>query len=605
MITDKDIKQKWFSFFEDHGFKRIDSSSIVPENDATVLFTTAGMHPLVPYLLGAKHPAGNRICDVQRCIRTNDIDSVGDAWHLTCFEMLGNWFLGDCPKEKMIALSYEFLTSPKYLGLNPKNLATTVFEGDETAPKDETAFNAWKNQGISEVFYQNKDENWWALGGGVGPCGPDSEMFLDTGKPKCSPTCSPACDCGKYVEIWNDVFMQYKVDNAGEPAKLLERPNIDTGLGLERVVAILNGAKSVYDTGIFKSVIDFIGTKATVGYNETESATRSYRIITDHLRASVFVLGDAHGVVPSNVGQGYILRRFIRRSVNHARNIGLDTKYFMDIVDIFVDKHGEDYSDIKQNREFIKLELAKEVEKFSKALEDGHKEFEKVILGIEKHKEFASKTGEFVENIISGKAAFRLFDTFGFPLEITKELANERGYTVDEDGYKKAFEEHQEKSRTASAGAFKGGLADSSYESTKLHTATHLMQAGLQKFVSADIRQKGSNITPERLRFDFNCDHKLTEEELKNVENFVNEAIASAIDVTVETLTPAEAKASGALGVFDSKYGDKVTVYTIGNLSKEICGGPHAKNTSELHHFKIIKEESSSSGIRRIKAILD
>ena len=605
MITDKYIQEKWFGFFEDHGFKRIDSSSIVPENDATVLFTTAGMHPLVPYLLGAKHPAGNRICDVQRCIRTNDIDSVGTPWHLTCFEMLGNWFLGDCPKEEMIALSYEFLTSPKYLGLNPEKLATTVFEGDETAPKDDVAYNAWKKQGIKEVFYQNKDENWWALGGGVGPCGPDSEMFLDTGKPKCCETCSPACDCGKYVEIWNDVFMQYKVDVAGEKAKLLDRPNIDTGLGLERIVAILNGAKSVYDTGIFKTVIDFIGTKASAKYGETESATKSYRIITDHLRASVFVLGDIHGVVPSNVGQGYILRRFIRRSVNHARNIGLDTKYFMDIVDIFVDKHGEDYPDIKQNRTFIKDELKKEVEKFSKALEDGHKEFEKVINGIEKHKEFASKTGEVVESIISGKAAFRLFDTFGFPLEITKELALERGYTVDEEGYKKAFEEHQEKSRTASAGAFKGGLADSSYESTKLHTATHLMQAGLQKFVSADIRQKGSNITPERLRFDFNCDHKLTEEELKNVENFVNEAIAMAIPVTVETLTPAEAKASGALGVFDSKYGDKVTVYTIGNLSKEICGGPHAKNTSELHHFKIIKEESSSSGIRRIKAILD
>lgn len=605
MITDKDIKEKWFSFFNDHGFVRIDSSSIVPENDATVLFTTAGMHPLVPYLLGAKHPAGNRICDVQRCIRTNDIDSVGDAWHLTCFEMLGNWFLGDCPKEEMIALSYEFLTNPKYLGLNKDQLATTVFEGDETAPKDEVAHDAWKKCGIKEVFYQNKDENWWALGGGVGPCGPDSEMFLDTGKPKCCESCSPACDCGKYVEIWNDVFMQYKVDNAGEQAKLLERPNIDTGLGLERVVAILNGAKSVYDTGIFKKVIDFIREHAEIKYEDNESATRSYRIITDHLRASVFVLGDKHGVVPSNVGQGYILRRFIRRAVNHARNIKLDTKYFSDIVDIFVDKHGEDYSDIQNNREFIKTELVKEVEKFSKALEDGHKEFEKVISGIEKHKQFAAQSGEVVENIISGKAAFRLFDTFGFPFEITKELALERGYTVDEEGYKNAFEEHQEKSRTASAGAFKGGLADSSYESTKLHTATHLMQAGLQKYVSADIRQKGSNITPERLRFDFNCDHKLTPEELKNVEDFVNDAIKAEIPVTVETLTIEQAKASGALGVFDSKYGDKVTVYTIGNLSKEICGGPHAKNTKELHHFKIIKEESSSSGIRRIKAVLD
>ena len=602
MITDNKIKEMWFEFFESHGFKRIDSSSIVPENDATVLFTTAGMHPLVPYLLGAPHPAGNRICDVQRCIRTNDIDSVGDSWHLTCFEMLGNWYLGDCPKEEMIKLSFEFLTNPKYLGLKKENLATTVFAGDETAPKDEVAYNAWKNCGIEEVFYQNKDENWWALGGGVGPCGPDSEMFLITDKPKCNSNCSPACDCGRYVEIWNDVFMQFKVENAGEKAKLLGRPNIDTGLGLERVVAILNGEKSVYDTGVFKKVIDFIESKALVKYAENE---KSYRIICDHLRSSVFVLGDKNGVVPSNVGQGYILRRFIRRSVNHARNIGLDTNYFGDIADIFVNKHGEDYCDIANNREHIKSELEKEVEKFSKALEDGYKEFEKVILGIEKHKQFAMQKGEVVENIISGKAAFRLFDTYGFPLEITKELAEERGYSVDEAGFEEAFKEHQEKSRTASAGAFKGGLADSSYESTKLHTATHLMQAGLQKYVSADIRQKGSNITPERLRFDFNCDHKLTEEELQNVENFVNEAISMAIPVTVETLSIEDAKNSGAIGVFDSKYGDKVTVYTIGNLSKEICGGPHAKNTSELHHFKIVKEESSSSGIRRIKAILD
>ena len=605
MFTDNDIKEKWFNYFTSRGFKRIDSASIVPENDATVLFTTAGMHPLVPYLLGAKHPAGNKICDIQRCIRTNDIDSVGDAWHLTCFEMLGNWYLGECPKKEMIELSYEFLTSPKYLGLDKNKLATTVFEGDETAPKDEVSYNAWKNCGINEVFYQNKDENWWALGGGVGPCGPDSEMFLDTGKPKCNPNCSPSCNCGKYVEIWNDVFMQYKVENAGEKAKLLEKPNIDTGLGLERVVAILNGAKSVYDTGIFKQVIDFINSKAEIKYEDNENAKKSYRIITDHLRASVFVLGDTNRVVPSNVGQGYVLRRFIRRAVNHARNIKLDTKYFSDIVDLYVDKHGKDYNDIANNREFIKQEITKEVEKFSKALEEGYKEFEKVIYGIEKHKEFALKNGEVVENVISGKATFRLFDTYGFPLEITKELAEERGYKIDEDGYKKAFEEHQEKSRTASAGSFKGGLADSSYESTKLHTATHLLQAGLQKYVSADIRQKGSNITPERLRFDFNCDHKLTQEELKLVEDFVNDAIKSAVDVTVETLTVDEAKKSGALGVFDNKYGDRVTVYTIGNLSKEICGGPHAKNTSELHHFKIIKEESSSSGIRRIKAILD
>ncbi len=605
MITDKELKDKWFKFFESHGFKRIDSYSIVPENDPTVLFTTAGMHPLVPYLMGAKHPAGDKICDIQRCIRTNDIESVGDESHLTAFEMLGNWFLGECDKEKMIKYSYEFLTSPEYLGINKSRLAVSVFAGDETAPKDELAYNTWKKCGIDQVFYLNKEHNWWALGGGVGPCGPDTEMFYDTGKPKCCENCSPACDCGKYLEIWNDVFMQYKVEKVGEPAKLLARPNIDTGMGLERTVVVLNGLKSVYDAGIFKEVIDFINSKAEVKYDESETAKRSYRIITDHLRSSMFVLGDVKGVVPSNVGQGYILRRFIRRAVNHARNIKFDVKYFSDIIDLYVDKHGEDYKDIAQNRQLIKDELAKEVEKFSKALEEGHKEFEKVISGIEKHKQFASMKGEVVENIISGKAVFRLYDTFGFPFELTKELAQERGYAVDEEGYKKAFEEHQEKSRTASAGVFKGGLADSSYESTKLHTATHLIMAGLRKMFGPQVMQKGSNITPERLRIDFNLDHKMLPEEISELERFVNDAIAKEIDVTCDEMSVAEAKNSGAVGVFESKYGDVVKVYSIGDISKEICGGPHAKNTRDLHHLKIVKEESSSSGIRRIKAILD
>ena len=601
MTTEKELKELWFKFFEEHGFKRIESSSIIPENDATVLFTTAGMHPLVPYLLGEKHPAGNKLCDVQRCIRTNDIDSVGDAGHLTSFEMLGNWFLGECPKEEMIKLSFEFLTSPKYLGIPEERLATTVFEGDETAPRDDVAYNTWKACGIEKVFVYGKEDNWWGLGGGVGPCGPDSEMFYDTGKPACGENCGPACGCGKWLEIWNDVFMQYKVEKAGEKAVLLERPNIDTGMGLERTVCVLNGVKSVYDTGVFKQVIDFIEQHAQVKYAENP---KSYRIITDHLRSSMFVLGDYRGVVPSNVGQGYVLRRFIRRSVNHARNIGFDCKYFADIIDMFVDKHGEDYSDIASNRQFIKDELTKEVEKFSKALEEGHKEFEKVLNGIERHKQFA-KEGEIVENILSGKAVFRLYDTFGFPFELTKELALERGYDVDEDGYKKAFEEHQEKSRTASAGAFKGGLADSSYESAKLHTATHLLMAGLRKLFGPQVMQKGSNITPERLRIDFNLDHKMTAEELKFVEDFVNQAIEKAIKVECEEMSIENAKSSGAVGVFENKYGEVVKVYTIGDVSKEICGGPHAENTKDLHHFKILKEESSSSGIRRIKAILD
>ena len=439
----------------------------------------------------------------------------------------------------------------------------------------------------------------------MGPCGPDTEMFLDTGKEKCSSSCSPACDCGKYLEIWNDVFMQYVVEKEGDSVKPLKKPNIDTGMGLERTVVVINGLKSVYDCGVLKKAIDLISTHAKVEYLSDEKSKRSYRIIADHLRSALFILGDERGVVPSNVGQGYILRRLIRRAVNCARNIGLDAKFFADIIDLYVDHHGEDYADIKRNREFVKDELAKEVEKFSKALEEGHREFEKVIAGIERHKEFAKRNGENVENIIPGKACFRLYDTFGFPFELTKELANEIGYGVDEEGYKKAFLEHQEKSRTASAGTFKGGLADTSTASAHLHTATHLLMAGLRKKYGDFVMQKGSNITPERMRLDFNIDHKLSAEEIKWLEDFVNDAISKEIPVTVEEMTLDEAKRGGAVGVFESKYGEKVKVYTIGDVSKEICGGPHAKNTKDLHHFKIVKEESSSAGVRRIKAILD
>lgn len=605
MKTDRELKDLWIKFFTKHGFKRIPGYSIIPENDPTVLFTTAGMHPLVPYLLGEPHPAGDKIFDVQRCIRTNDIDEVGDSSHLTLFEMLGNWTLGKCDKKEMIKLSFEFLTSPEYLNIPKERLAVSVFAGDETAPRDEEAYNAWHECGIKEIYYLPKENNWWALGGGVGPCGPDTEMFYDTGKPKCSEKCNPSCDCGKYLEIWNDVFMQYRVRTPGGKAEKLERPNIDTGMGLERTVTVLNGAQSVYDSGCLKKVIDFIGTKAEKGYEDSQQCKRSYRIITDHLRSSVFILGDAHGVVPSNVGQGYILRRFIRRAVNCARNIGFDNKYFVDIADIYVDEYGKDYQDILQNRDFIKDELVKEVEKFSKALEEGHREFEKVINGIEKHKQFALQNGQVVENKLSGKAVFRLYDTFGFPFELTKELAEERGYTVDRAEFDEKFKEHQEKSRVASAGVFKGGLADDSKQSARLHTATHLLLAGLQKMFGKQVVQKGSNITPERLRFDFNLDHKMTKEELDEVEQFVNDAIKRAIPVKCEIMSLDEAKKQGAHGTFTDKYGQEVKVYTIGDVSKEICGGPHAENTSELHHFKIIKEESSSSGIRRIKAILD
>ncbi len=604
MITDKKLKALWKDFFTKHGFSGIQNSSVVPENDPTVLFTTAGMHPLVPYLLGEKHPAGTKLFDTQRCVRTGDIDDVGDFNHNTFFEMLGNWFLGSCPKEEMIKLSFEFLTSMEYLGIPVEKHSVTVFEGDDVAPRDEVTAKTWLECGIAKdhIFYNPKEDNWWALGSGVGPCGPDTEMFYDSGKPKCSPECRPGCHCGKYNEIWNDVFMQYHVDKAGEKAKLLDRPNIDTGMGVERTVCVLNGAKSSYDVGIFKDVIDFMNQKAEI--KNTDETVRSYRILADHLRSAVFLLGDEKLVKPSNIGQGYILRRFIRRSVNHARKIKLDTKFFADIVDLYVDYYSDDYEILSKNKDVIKSELSNEVEKFGKAIDQGYKEFEKVISGIERHKQFA-KPGEVVENIISGKAAFRLFDTFGFPLELTEELAKEQGYSVDKAGFDEANKKHQEESRSASAGTFKGGLADSSYETAKLHTATHIMLAGLKKMFGNQVEQRGSNITVERLRFDFNLDHKMTPDEIAELEKFVNDAIERKIDVTSEELTLDEARKAGAHGIFDSKYGEKVKVYTIGDVDKQICGGPHAKNTGDLHHFKIIKEESSSSGIRRIKAILD
>ena len=604
MITDKQLKQLWKEFFTKHGFVQIQNSSVIPENDPTVLFTTAGMHPLVPYLLGEKHPSGNRLFNTQRCIRTGDIDDVGDYNHNTFFEMLGNWYLGACPKDEMIKLSYEFLTSKEYLGIDPNRLSVTVFEGDETAPRDELAAKTWEDCGIAKdhIFFNPKEDNWWGLGSGIGPCGPDTEMYYDSGKEKCSPECRPGCHCGKYNEIWNDVFMQYRINNVGEKAVLLDNPNIDTGMGVERTICVLNNVKSSYDVGIFKEVIDFMDSKAEI--KNSDETVKSYRILADHLRSSIFILGDEKAIKPSNVGQGYILRRFIRRSVNHARKIGLDTKLFNDIVDLYINYYSYDYDILVKNREQIKSDLIAEVEKFAKAIDQGYKEFEKVVAGIERHKQFA-KEGEVVENIISGKAAFRLFDTFGFPIELTKELATERGYEVDIAGFEEANLKHQELSRSASAGAFKGGLADSSYENAKLHTATHIMLAGLKKMFGNQVEQKGSNITPERLRFDFNLDHKMTPEEIKQLEDFVNEVISRNIDVTSEELSLEEARAQGAHGIFDSKYGDKVKVYTIGDVDKQICGGPHAKNTGDLHHFKITKEESSSSGIRRIKAILD
>lgn len=587
-LTTHELKRLWLEFWTSKGYKTIPSASVVPENDATVLFTTAGMHPLVPYLLGEKHPMGDKLCDYQACIRTNDIDDVGDPSHCTFFEMLGNWTLGECNKHEMIKNSFAFLTEK--LGIPKDRLAVSVYAGDENVPRDTEAHDAWIEAGLddTQVFYLPKENNWWALGGGTGPCGPDTEMFFDTGKPKCCDTCSPACDCGKYLEIWNDVFMQYYVKEAGQPVEKLARPNIDTGMGLERTVCVLNGVESVYDTGIFKDVIDYLSKFANAPYVE-ENIKKSYRVICDHIRASVFILSS--GITPAPVGQGYVLRRLIRRSVNHARKIAIEKQQILEVAKIYVNEYQEYYPEIKEKQDLILKELDEEIEKFSKTIQLGQKEFEKVA--------FYSK-----DKTINGKTAFRLYDTFGFPLELTIEMAKEIGYNVDEEGYHKAFLEHQEKSRTAAAGTFKGGLSDTSDNTARLHTATHLLLAALQTLFDPNIIQKGSNITPERLRFDFNFPRKMLPEELKQLEDFVNDAIKKEIDVTCEEMTLDQARASGAKGIFANKYGDKVKVYTIGNVSKEICGGPHANNTRELKSFKIIKEESSSSGVRRIKAVI-
>lgn len=596
MLKDKELKEKWFDYFQKNGFKKINGYSIIPETDTGVLFTTAGMHPLVPYLLGEKHPAGNKIVNIQNCLRTTDIDEVGDNRHLTCFEMLGCWTLGECDKEHMIKLSYDFFT--KELGLNKDAVAVSVFEGDENAPRDDVSAKAWKKNGIDKVFFLPKKNNWWSISGGEGPCGPDTEMFLVKDQEPCSKDCSPACDCGKYVEFWNDVFMEYQVKSLGEKPVKLSRPNIDTGMGLERTLMVINGYESVYEIEGLKRALDLVKSKSKI------QDERASRIIVDHIRATTFVLGDEKTILPSNIGAGYILRRLIRRSVNFARKLQLDESVLLQLVDMFVDEHKDYYPNLETKREFIKEELTKEIQKFSKALEGGYREFEKVIAGIERHKQFAEKNGEIVKDIISGKSAFRLYDTFGFPFELTKEIAGERGYDVDEEGFKEMFKLHQEMSKTTSAGTFKGGLADDNEKTIKYHTACHLLLAGLRK-LDANVEQKGSNLTPERLRFDFNFPRKLEKSELEFLEKFVNDAIEKDLQVSCEEKGLKQALSDGAVGSFQNKYGEKVKVYTIGNLSKEICGGPHVERTGCLGRFKIVKEESSSAGVRRIKAILE
>ena len=595
-MTADELREMYLSFFEAKGHAVISGASLIPENDPTVLFTTAGMHPLVPYLLGEPHPSGKRLCNCQKCIRTPDIDEVGDPSHLTFFEMLGNWSLGDYFKEEAIEWSFEFLTSSSYLGFDPARLSVTVFEGDENAPRDEESAGIWQKMGIPDerIFALPAEDNWWGIPGGTGPCGPDTEMFIDTGREPCGAQCRPGCSCGKYFEIWNDVFMQYerKPDNSVEP---LAQHNVDTGMGVERTVAMLQGKSSVFETELFAPIMEVIAAGSGQAAGLEGERARSARVVADHLRSAVFIIGDERGIVPGNLGQGYVLRRLIRRSVRFAKQIGLEPGFSQPIAECVIENYRHVYSELDRNRERIVAELRDEEERFEKTLSRGTGELDKVLDRMKAHG----------QTVLPGRVAFRLYDTCGFPLEFTEEICGEQGISVDRDGFDKAFAKHREVSKQGADKAFKGGLADSSAEATKLHTATHLLHRGLRMVLGDHVEQKGSNITPERLRFDFSHPEKMTREQMEEVEKIVNDAIDRKLPVTVEAMTLEEAKDAGAMALFGGKYGEQVKVYTIGDFSREVCGGPHVANTGELGRFRIKKEGSSSAGIRRIRAVLE
>ena len=592
-MTSGELRSMWLNFFKSKGHAVIPSASVIPENDPTVLFTTAGMHPLVPYLLGSKHPAGTRLTDVQKCIRTGDIDEVGDASHLTFFEMLGNWSLGDYFKKEMIAWSWEFLTSPEYLGLDKDKLAFTVFEGEGDIPRDEEAANYWMENGVKKenIYFLPREHNWWGPAGQTGPCGPDTEMFIIKDQPPCGPNCSPACSCGRFLEIWNDVFMQYNKTADGQYVPMAKK-NVDTGMGLERTVCTLNGCKTVYETDAFTGIIAKISELSGKHYDDDEATTRAFRIVADHLRTSTFIMGDPHGVSPSNVDQGYVLRRLIRRAVRFGMELGMQEGFTAEIGTVVIDQYAEVYPELKQNEAFVLEQFKLEETRFARTLRQGEREFEKAV----------SRMGE--SKVIDGMVAFNLYATYGFPIEMTRELAREHGLTVDEAGFEKHFAEHQKSSHAGAEQRFKGGLADSSAQSARLHTATHLLHAALRRVLGDEVAQKGSNITPERLRFDFSFGRKVTKDELAQVEALVNEWIKADVPVVMTETTVEDARKEGAIGLFESKYGERVRMYTMGEYSKEICGGPHASHTGELVSFKILKEESSSAGVRRIKAVI-
>jgi len=591
----KDIRQKYLEFFKEKGHTVIPSAPLLPENDPTVLFTTAGMHPLVPYLLGEPHPGGKRLANHQKCIRTGDIDEVGDNTHLTFFEMMGNWSLGDYFKEEAIAMSFEFLTSEKWLNIPKEKLAVSVFKGDDDAPRDEESADIWKKLGIPEhkIAYLPKKDNWWGPAGQTGPCGPDTEMFYWVGSGTPPVSSNPGNDEENWVEIWNDVFMQYNKTEDGkfEP---LEQKNVDTGLGLERVAAVLQEKKNVYETELFQPVIEKISALTKTSYKEAE---KSYRIITDHLRAATFMAAD--GVKPSNLDQGYVMRRLLRRAIRHGKLLEIDDNFTHVIAKKVIHLMSDVYPELKHEEEILKT-FQDEEEQFRKTINHGLKEFEKLLNGFQMAFE---KTGKKITEI-SGKQAFKLYDTYGFPIEMTEEEAKKHNLTVDRKGFEEAFKKHQELSRAGAEEKFKGGLQDNSEATTRLHTATHLLHAALRKVLGDHVKQSGSNITAERLRFDFSHPDKMTPEQIEAVEKYVNDAIASDAEVKCGTMTVEEAKKKGAIGLFESKYGDKVKVYDMSPWSKEICGGPHVERLGELGKFKIKKEQSSSAGIRRIKAVL-
>ena len=595
-ITIDELRSKYIDFFKSKGHVEISGRSLIPENDPTVLFTTAGMHPLVPYLMGEPHPAGTRLTDVQKCVRTGDIDDVGDASHLTFFEMLGNWSLGDYFKKESIAYSFEFLTDKKYLGIPIDKLSFTVFEGNEDAPRDEESASIWESLGVSKdrIFFLPKEDNWWGPAGETGPCGPDTEIFIDTGKPACGSNCRPGCNCGKYVEIWNNVFMQYHKNMDGSYSPL-KRKCVDTGMGVERTVAMLQGKPSVYNTEAFTSIIKSIEDISGVKYGDNEKTDTSIRIIADHVRTACFILGDPKTTLPSNIGAGYVLRRLIRRAVRHGKKLGIDGNFLSVPASAVIAQNAGFYTELKENETLILTKLKAEEDKFLETLKKGEAEFEKMLPNLLKNP----------KKIIPGRMAFKLYDTYGFPIELTEELASESGLTVNREEFDEAFKKHQELSRAGSEQVFKGGLADHSEQTTAYHTATHLLHKALRMVLGDHVQQKGSNITAERLRFDFSHPEPMTEAEKKEVERLVNEAIKADLPVTMEVMPLEEAKKIGAMALFGEKYEDVVKVYKIGDFSTEVCGGPHVERTGSLGRFCIKKEQSSSSGVRRIRAVLE